>query len=323
MSENQELNPAVDFIAGTLAGAASLVVGFPFDTVKVRFQNPQFAQRYSSTINAFTTIIREEKFAGLFKGITSPLAAVALMNGLVFSSYRFLLKVQLDDGNNIPTMLQIALAGAGCGAITSIVTTPTELIKIRQQSLVTPTTAKQVALDIFRQSGVRGLYRGATSTILRDSGYGIYFAAYEATSRYLNSHASFAARSETSPVEHGFLTWQTLLAGAVAGIAGWLFTFPFDVVKTRMQGTDGSPLVQLPSRPLTSTSAVTPILSQMYSTNARPVNPYRTTWSTIVNSYHSEGYRVFFRGLSPTLIRAIPVNMATFATFEAVVHAMS
>ncbi|KIK50350.1 hypothetical protein GYMLUDRAFT_101310 [Collybiopsis luxurians FD-317 M1] len=338
MSENQELNPTVDFIAGTMGGAASLVVGFPFDTVKVRFQNPQFASRYSSTTNALATIVREEKFVGLFKGITSPLAAVALMNGLVFASYRFLLRIQLDNGNAVPTMSQIALAGAGCGAISSIITTPTELIKIRQQSLVTPTSARQVAWDIFKRSGVRGLYRGGTSTILRDSGYGAYFWAYEATCRYLNSSASSAARSsETSLVVHEFdhqpnqSSWVTLLtAGAVAGIAGWVFTFPFDVVKTRMQGTEGSSLSASSfTRSATSTSsssAVTPIWSQMYSTKATPsssANPYRSTWSTIVHSYRTEGIQVFFRGLSPTLIRAIPVNMATFATFEAVVHALS
>ncbi|KAJ3759118.1 carnitine/acyl carnitine carrier [Lentinula raphanica] len=342
MTATQELNPTVDFIAGTMGGAASLVVGFPFDTVKVRFQSPEFAQRYSSTTNAFTTIVREEKFVGLFKGITSPLAAVALMNGLVFASYRFFLKVQLNDNSEIPTLSQIALAGTGCGVISSVITTPTELIKIRQQSLTIPTSAKQVAWDIFKRSGVRGLYRGVTSTILRDSGYGAYFWAYEATCRYLNSRVpSPAHSSETSLVVHEFdhqpnvSSWSTLLtAGAVAGIAGWIFTFPFDVVKTRIQGTLGSQLSSSYSSRrsrLTSNTApssptpIHPVPSQMYSTKATygPTNPYHSTWSTIVNSYRSEGIPVFFRGLSPTLIRAIPVNMATFATFELIVHALS
>ncbi|KAJ3806959.1 carnitine/acyl carnitine carrier [Lentinula aff. lateritia] len=326
MNESQGPNPTVNFIAGTIGGAASLVVGFPFDTVKVRFQNPEFAQRYSSTMNAFATIVREERFVGLFKGMTSPLAAVALMSGLVFASYRFLLSIQLNDSSSMPTMSQIALAGAGCGVISSIITTPTELIKIRQQSLVTPTSAKRVAWDIFKRSGVRGLYRGGTSTILRDSGYGAYFWAYEATCRYLNSRASSAARSsETSLVVHEFdhqpnvSSWTTLLtAGAVAGVAGWVLTFPFDVVKTRIQGTESPHLTQSPSiRPFLTSSPASHLAPQSLH------HPYRTTWSTIVNSYRSEGMPVFFRGLSPTLIRAIPVNMATFATFEAVAHVLS
>jgi len=334
MSENRTLDPTIDFIAGTMAGVASLVVGFPFDTVKVRFQNPRFEQHYSSTMNGILTIVREEKFIGLFKGISSPLAGVAFIQGLVFASYRFLLKIQLDDNGALPTMTQIALAGIGCGAISSIIATPTELIKIRQQSLVIPTSAWQIAWDIYNRSGIRGLYRGLVATILREFSYGAYFCAYEATCRYFNSSASFATRSpETSLGVHEYArqvnisSWMTfLIAGAVAGIVGWMSTFPFDVIKTRMQGVDEQiPSIACPPTALPSPfTANSPLLSRTYAANAATsVNPYRTMWSTIVNSYRSEGIQVFYKGLSPALIRAIPVNMATFVTFEAVVYALS
>jgi hypothetical protein len=48
-------------------------------------------------------------------------ATVALMNGLVFASYRFFIKVQLDSPTSIPTIAQIALAGAGSGIVSSYV----------------------------------------------------------------------------------------------------------------------------------------------------------------------------------------------------------
>lgn len=35
------------------------------------------------------------------------------------------------------------------------------------------------------------------------------------------------------------------------------------------------------------------------------------------------GWRVFWRGLVPTIVRAVPVNMAVFGTFETVVWAFS
>ena len=108
--------------------------------MKVRFQNPAVASKYHSTIHAITSIVREERFVGLYKGIMAPLvndffgfpkrrrlkfewqATVALMNGLVFASYRFLLKIQLDNPTSIPTIAQIALAGAGSGIVSSYVT---------------------------------------------------------------------------------------------------------------------------------------------------------------------------------------------------------
>ena len=41
--------------------------------MKVRFQNPAVASRYHSTIHAITSIVREERFVGLYKGIMAPL----------------------------------------------------------------------------------------------------------------------------------------------------------------------------------------------------------------------------------------------------------
>lgn len=127
------------------------------------------------------------------------------MNGLVFASYRFLMKIQLDTPDSIPSLAQIALAGAGSGIISSyvslfcplkpqqilnpprrIVTTPTELIKIRQQASLTPTSARRIALDIIKDSGIRGLYRGVTATALRDCGYGAYFFAVSDVAYRLN-----------------------------------------------------------------------------------------------------------------------------------------
>lgn len=68
-------------------------------------------------------------------------------------------------------------------------------------------------------------------------------------------------------------------------------TFPFDVLKTRMQAS---------REPAAS-------------------DPYRTTLSAARASYAAGGVRAFYVGLAPTLLRAIPTNMVTFAVFEVVV----
>ncbi|KAJ7156899.1 carnitine/acyl carnitine carrier [Mycena crocata] len=296
---SQELNPTADFLAGTLAGIAGLVAGFPFDTVKVRLQTPELAGRYhGSTASAIAMIVQEERVLGLYKGITSPLLTVALMNGLVFASYNLFLRLQLAGADSASASLtQITLAGVGSGIVSAVVTTPTELIKIRQQQCIGASTARGVAAGIIKTGGLQGLYRGVTVTALRDCGYGAYFAAYEATARAL-----------AIPGETRAGGWPVLVAGGVAGIVGWLATFPLDVVKTRVQGSGPSALSPLPAG-----TPASPLLA---------VNPYHTTWSAITHSYRTEGMRVFYRGLAPTLIRAVPVNMVTFGVFEAIVAAV-
>lgn len=304
----KDIDPTVDFMAGTIAGIAGLTIAHPFDTVKVRLQNPSTRARYRSTMHVFSTIIREERFRGLYKGIASPMVSCAPLNGLVFASYRFFMRMQLDHPDAEPTLAQIGLAGFGSGLTASFITTPIELIKIRQQNIVDrQSSTREVAFSIFRKAGIRGLYRGLIPTGLRDLGFGAYFATYEGTCRYFTRKQNTASYTETHTVDHssllseveneaGHLSWSVLLlAGALAGINGWLPTFAFDVIKTRVQSVD----------------------------RHDRSSPYRTTISTIINSYRAEGLSVFFRGLAPTLIRAVPVNMATFGVFEGVVHLLS
>lgn len=92
--------------------------------------------------------------------------------------------------------------------------------------------------------------------------------------------------------------WAPLVAGAAAGIIGWIATFPFDVLKTRLQAATTGPGVDVDVG-------------------------LGTSWRTARKMYAESGGRVFWRGIVPTLVRAVPVNMAVFGTFEGVVWASS
>ena len=63
--------------------------------------------------------------------------------------------------------------------LSRLISSPTELIKIRQQNVLTNDPANvsafKIAMTILKQHGIRGLYRGLTATALRDTGYGTYF----------------------------------------------------------------------------------------------------------------------------------------------------
>lgn len=118
----------------------------------------------------------------------------------------------------------------------------------------------------------------------------IPYSQYETTRRYFSQpiypHSnsdliqSFESDLHTVP-------WPALLlAGGVAGVAGWITTFPFDLVKTRVQTTPASQA----KRGFFQGGGV--------------------TISMIVQSWRNEGLRVFGRGLAPTLIRHELVSTA-------------
>ncbi|KAI9312383.1 mitochondrial carrier domain-containing protein [Dichotomocladium elegans] len=90
---------------------------------------------------------------------------------------------------------------------------------------------------------------------------------------------SFGPYFVTYAVTSGF---GSILGGGLAGIAAWCSTYPADVIKTRIQ--------------------------------AEP-NKYKGMIDCFRICYQTEGYRVFFRGLTPTLLRAFPSNAATFFAY--------
>ncbi|ORX41028.1 mitochondrial carrier domain-containing protein [Kockovaella imperatae] len=306
-----KVSPAVDFSAGVLAGVTGLIAGQPFDVVKCRFQTVQYAGRYDSTFSALRSILKEERVAGLFKGVTSPMAGIAFINGVVFTSYSMFMNLQLpnaDSDVSEPSLAKICLAGAGSGVLASLIACPTELVKIRQQSApphLNPSTLS-VCRSILATDGLRGLYRGLPATGLRDLAYGPYFGTYEAVCRFFksrkppvdspsphrNRHTSLIDEAEE---EMATLTWPELMtAGGLAGVVAWLVTFPLDVFKTR----NGS--------------------MQRHRSASKP-SLYRVGADAI----RTEGWRVMFAGLGPTLMRAVPTNMILFLTFEGIVTLLS
>ncbi|KAG8964922.1 hypothetical protein FRC03_001222 [Tulasnella sp. 419] len=302
-----KLDPRIDFIAGTLGGMAGIICGQPIDTVKVRMQTSGAMQRYTGTWNALATIIREEKVRGLFKGLNAPLIGQASLNGMVFATYSHLVQLQLAHKNDEATINQMLLAGAGSGLVASLVATPTELIKIRQQlmytSAATP-SATRVGLDIFRKHGIRGLYRGLTITALRECSYGVYFATYEGLCRFLKPRSPIREEGvyHASEAREPSLSWTRLVfAGGIAGVVSWIIIFPVDTIKSRIQS------IETFSSSSSSSSKSLSIISS------------RSTIAAVVESYRELGMRGLCAGMTPTVLRAFPVNMVTFFVYEAVI----
>lgn len=127
---------AKDLTAGTIGGAAQLIVGHPFDTIKVKLQSqpvppPGQLPRYLGAIDAVKKTLAAEGPRGLYKGMGAPLATVAALNAVLFS-VRGQMETLLRSEPGAPLSVnQQVVAGAGAGVAVAILATPTELIKCR------------------------------------------------------------------------------------------------------------------------------------------------------------------------------------------------
>ncbi len=173
---------------------------------------------------------------GLYKGVTSPLIGIGLCNAVLFSAngtFRSILHTESSDAT-IP-LAKVALAGSLAGCVMAFVNCPIELLKVRLQ-IQNQATKKiynnilDCAVKTARAQGVRGLYRGIWTTILRDfPSFAGYFFVYEGSKRAL---ADWQSKPESSltPI-------QLMLCGGLAGFGAWLPCYPQDVLKSRIQSS--------------------------------------------------------------------------------------
>jgi solute carrier family 25 carnitine/acylcarnitine transporter 20/29 len=214
-----------DLLAGSIGGAAGCLLGHPLDTMKVRMQSSP--ADYSSFGSTFKRIIKLEGPKGFFKGVSPPLLSVAVYQAVCFASFSPALRLFTPLEESEASMTSLFLAGSISGAATVLVTTPTDLLKIRQQLQKTSDgglrdMAKEAG-QVFRNEGVAGFYRGAVATAMRDTwSTGLYFVTYHIAKKGLVERDFNGAGAE-------------LIAGGLAGMMAWGSCLPTDVVKTRLQ----------------------------------------------------------------------------------------
>uniref|UniRef100_A0A8C9TUS6 Solute carrier family 25 member 12 n=1 Tax=Scleropages formosus TaxID=113540 RepID=A0A8C9TUS6_SCLFO len=126
--------------------------------------------------------------------------------------------------NTIPVLAEV-LAGGCAGGSQVIFTNPLEIVKIRLQVAGEITTGPRVsALNVVRDLGFFGLYKGAKACFLRDIPFSaIYFPVYAHT------------KAELADDQGRLGPLQLLTAGAIAGVPAASLVTPADVIKTRLQ----------------------------------------------------------------------------------------
>jgi solute carrier family 25 carnitine/acylcarnitine transporter 20/29 len=160
-----------------------------------------------------------------------------------------------------------------------------------------------------------GLYRGQAVTLLREAqAYGVWFMTYE---YLMNWDIQRRGLKDRSQVE----AWRLALYGGLAGETLWLSSYPFDVIKSKMQ-TDGlgaaavkTPL-EVGGKPAAVAAANAAVNDGVKEAAKEQFERqrYKNMRDCVAQTYREQGIRGFWKGLGPTLFRAMPVSAATFFT---------
>lgn len=263
-------------INGGIAGIIGVSCVFPLDLVKTRLQNQQVGpngeKMYKSMFDCFKKTYRAEGYFGMYRGSAVNILLITPEKAIKLAANDFFRHHLTTKDGQLPVTRQMA-AGGLAGLCQIVITTPMELLKIQMQDAgrvaaqaklagktVPKTSATQLALTLFREKGILGLYKGIGATMCRDVSFSIVYFPLFAT---LNQ---FGPRKNDGSGEAAFFV--SFASGCAAGSFAALAVNPMDVVKTRLQ-------------------AITAVEGQP---------SYTGIWDCVFKTLRHEGPTAFFKG---------------------------
>ncbi|KAJ9491635.1 hypothetical protein VN97_g1591 [Penicillium thymicola] len=186
------------FLAGLAAGVTEAVaVVNPMEVVKIRLQaqhhslaDPLDTPKYRSAPHALFTVIKEEGFSVLYRGVSLTALRQGTNQAANFTAYTELKaglqRWQPEYSNSQLPAYQTTLIGLISGAVGPFSNAPIDTIKTRlQKTRAEPgqsavSRIMVIAKDMFKTEGTRAFYKGITPRVMRVApGQAVTFTVYE------------------------------------------------------------------------------------------------------------------------------------------------
>lgn len=202
----EKLNTGHHLASSAEAGALVCLCTNPVWLVKTRLQlqTPLHQTRlYSGLYDALTTIMKEEGWSGLYKGIVPSLFLQVSHGAIQFTVYEELRKVIVDfkskrrkqnpdRANNLLNSADYAILGGSSKIAAMLLTYPFQVIRARLQQrpsgngIPRYVDSWHVIRETARFEGLRGFYRGITPNLLKNvPASSITFIVYENVLNFL------------------------------------------------------------------------------------------------------------------------------------------
>jgi len=158
-------------VAGLTSGTIGISIASPTDLVKVRLQAegrlpPGAKRRYTSTVNAFSTILRDEGVTGFWKGVGPNIVRNAIINAAELATYDQAKQYAVEWGfrDNILTHVGCSLTAGFvatcCGSPADVIKTRVMNQKVNADGTKLYRSAPHALVKIVREEGLFALYKG-------------------------------------------------------------------------------------------------------------------------------------------------------------------
>eukprot|EP01135_Chromosphaera_perkinsii_P002972 Nk52_evm83s230 gene=Nk52_evmTU83s230 len=317
-------------VAGVTAGCVANVLLHPLDVVKIRLQVAGATAQGEGTgvvpsgREMARGILRKYGLKGLYEGCVPNLTGGAMAWGSYFFAYQtvkdLLVKAGWGDGGKEGSQLGPGwhmCAASVAGSMTLLVTNPVWVIKTRmclQESKKKDGSymgMRDAARRILREEGFPGFYRGLVPGLWGVSHGAFQFMAYEELKKIFLRRKRDVRRAsdEKDAMEMGNGTSskgktqgkedkelsvpEYLIMAAMSKVFATVTTYPYQVVRSRLQNQRSSGSAPLPG-----------------------MVQYAGAVDCIRLIHRREGLRGFYRGLAPSVVRVLPSTCVVFSVYE-------
>jgi solute carrier family 25 folate transporter 32 len=274
--------------AGTGAGVISTTACSPLDVAKTRMQvQSALGQRkYQGLVQSLRTIYFEEGAVGWYRGLVPSLCSVCVFWSVYFPCYDLAKeRIAAASGASESSSLVHMGGAAASGLLTDVLTNPLWVVRTRlaTQALVGAGqqygTMRHAFATIYREEGLRAFFAGLPASVLGLSHIMIQFPLYEKFKTELKrALGDGGADSESVAV--------FAVASGVSKLVASTFTYPHEVIRTRMQFDKGEAL-------------------------------YSSTADCIAKTVRADGLRGLWQGFRVNIVRTIPQCVIMFTLYEA------
>jgi solute carrier family 25 (mitochondrial citrate transporter), member 1 len=229
-------------------------------------------------ISGLSYTVRTTGFFSLYRGLAPTLIGSVPKAGIRFGLNSVIKNALRDEkGNLSPAKNFIAGLGAGVAEALAIVA-PVETVKTKVIELNKPFI--EGFKYIVKTEGISGIYQGALATALKQgSNQGLRFM-------WFNEYKDIVTNNGEKPMT----PLLGLFGGMSAGCFSTLGNNPFDVIKTRMQGTKAK--------------------------------QYKGTFDCLKQILANEGVGALYVGVVPRLGRVVPGQGIIFMSFETIQNSL-
>ncbi|CAN1122071.1 Folate transporter 1, chloroplastic, partial [Linum perenne] len=240
---------------------------------------------------------------GLYAGFSPAVLGSTVAWGLYFFFYSRAKQRYAENRNESLSPLLHLASAAEAGGLVCLCTNPIWLVKTRLQLQTHHHQSRPYSglydafKTIMREEGWRALYKGLGPGLFLQVSHGaIQFTAYEELRKLILHRRSKVTKGHHDGADVNLLnSVHYAVLGGSSKLSAILLTHPFQVVRARLQqrpGVDGTPR-------------------------------YMDSLHVLKETFRFEGFRGFYKGITPTILKSVPTSSITFLVYENVLKLLN